>query len=181
MSSKMTWEHFRLCSFWTVAHDTKKYKNSSEPMYIIDSQTGDRYFNEDTDVIRFKCALLTFGTPIVHTLAAIAHIAYNLIKLLSFYHFWKTLDNNNYENPEYNLKQRSLDAGEDLFHILFAPINILLLEFAALYGIIMPHDGRKLYASLERFAFDDSVLAPCFQPDPQEHLFGGDITVQNTF
>ena len=49
------------------------------------------------------------------------------------------------------------------------------LLLAAVYGLALPNNGKKLYATLERFAFGDFVLAPCFQPRATSHLFGGDI------
>ncbi|QLH34795.1 MAG: hypothetical protein HWD61_00545 [Parachlamydiaceae bacterium] len=46
---------------------------------------------------------------------------------------------------------------------------------SAFYGIIRPYDGRKLHANLETAFYGRPILAPCFQPNPKEHLFGGDI------
>lgn len=178
----MSWDHFHLYSLFK--EDTNKnfpVFSNAKKRYIVDSRTGDKYLNEDLSVIRFKCALLTLGTPIVHTLAAIAHMVYNLVKLLSFYHFWKTLNDVKENQSGDSLEKRSLDVKSDVFHILFAPINILLLEFSALYGVLMPHNGRKLYANLEAFAYGDFVLAPCFQPEPETHLLGGDMDMQNAW
>ena len=54
-------------------------------------------------------------------------------------------------------------------------------ELAALYGCIRPYDGRKLYATIERAMYGDSVLAPCFQPSPTSHALGGDINRKDVF
>ena len=56
-----------------------------------------------------------------------------------------------------------------------APIFYVGLELSAIYGLVLPYDGGKLYATFERCAFGTHKLAPCFQPHPTEHLFGGDI------
>ncbi|MDE3055240.1 MAG: hypothetical protein KGI80_00870 [Verrucomicrobiota bacterium] len=45
----------------------------------------------------------------------------------------------------------------------------------------MPHDGRKLYATLERVLYGGDCLAPCFQPSAFRHLFHGNIEMQNAF
>jgi hypothetical protein len=95
-------------------------------------------------------------------------------------HFWKDLETND-NKTNYNLTTRLLDAGRDLFHLFFAPIGAALLELSAVIGLIAPRDGRKLYASTERFTYGHFVLAPCFQPEPTEHLFGGDINKANAF
>lgn len=178
MTSNFSYKHFHPYSIWTVDENSPRFYNGKKA-FIIDSYTGDKYFNEDLSVIRRKCFLLALGTPIVHTMGAIVNIVYNLLKLISLYDFWKPLDDENQEN--YDLTMRLLDAGVNVFNIVFAPIAVLLLEFSALYGMIMPYDGRKLYASLERFTYGDFVLAPCFQPEPKEHLLGGDIRQQNAF
>ncbi len=182
MTRILSKDHFHPYSLFT--EDTDKNAPvfcNGEKAYIVDSRTGDKYLNEDLCVIRFKCALLTIGTPIVHTIAAVTHMLYNAVKLLSFYHFWKTLDDVKENQSDYGLNQRVSDAKSDAFHILFAPINILLLECAALYGMLLPHNGRKLYASLETFAYGSFVLAPCFQPKPDTHLLGGDMDMQNAW
>lgn len=173
----VSWKHFKPYSIWEVEQDGSVYTNS-EPKYIKDTSTSERYLNESSSVIRFKCALLVLGTPIVHTIASILHIAYNLAKLFSFYHFWKSQDEKQ-EKTDYNLNERAHDLGMDVFHIFFAPLNVLYLTLSALYGIFRPHDGRKLYASGERFAYGQPILAPCFQPEPEAHLFGSDINSQN--
>lgn len=82
---------------------------------------------------------------------------------------------------KYNFTARLLDAGTDLLRIVAVPISLVGLELAALYGILSPYDGRKLYASIERLTYEKYILAPCFQPDPQSHLFGGDRNKQNAF
>ena len=181
MTTKLSYNHFHPYSLWTVDKTGPAFYNGKK-QFIIDSRTGDRYLNEDLPVIWFKCFLLSVGTPIIHTMAAIVKVVFNLLKLISFYDFWKTIDDSSKENKaNYNLTKRSFDAGSNVLNIVFAPIAVLLLEFAALYGMIMPRGGRKLYASLERFTYGTFVLAPCFQPEPEEHLLGGDVRQQNAF
>lgn len=63
----------------------------------------------------------------------------------------------------------------DALRIIASPIAIAGLELAAIYGIIRPYDGRKLYASIERAEYRNFILVPCFQPDPTSHALGGDI------
>ena len=73
------------------------------------------------------------------------------------------------------------DAGKDSLRIVAAPFSILGLELAALYGLIRPYDGRKMYATIERAMYGNPILAPCFQPEPERHAFGGDINERNAF
>lgn len=180
MSKKITLNHFRLFSDWDVDVSGDKFY-SGKPKFIIDTSTGDKYFNEDKDVIWFKCALLTLGTPLVHAVAAIVTALANLARLITFYHFWKTLDDKKDHKATYDFGTRFLDAGRDVFHVLFAPISVVLLELSAVIGLFSPRDGRKLYASTERFTYGHFVLAPCFQPEPEQHLFGGNVNYANAW
>lgn len=181
MTKKLSLKHFHPYSIWAT-DQTGPYFYNGKKKFIVDSSTGDKYLNENSPVIWFKCFLLAVGTPIVHAMAAIVKVIFNLLKLISFYDFWKTIEDDNKENKsDYNLAKRTLDAGSNVINILFAPIAVLLLECSALYGLIMPRDGRKLYASFERFTYGHFVLAPCFQPEPEKHLLGGDLNQQNVF
>jgi hypothetical protein len=87
MAKKVTWNHFRPYSIWTEEENGSKYYNGRS-QYIVDTSTGDKYFNEDREIIWCKCILLTLGTPMVHAVAAIVTIVANLARLLTFYHFW---------------------------------------------------------------------------------------------
>lgn len=181
MTKKFSWEHFHPYSLWTEDTGRPTFYNGKK-RFIVDSRTQDKYLNEDLWVIRFKCFLLTFGTPMVHTIAAIVKIVFNVLKLISLYDFLKSIDDSHKENTStYHFSTRLFDAGTNLQQIVFAPIAVILLEVAALYGMIMPRDGRKLYANLERLTYGHFVLAPCFQPEPEKHLFSGDLNQQNAF
>lgn len=148
-----------------------------EPKFIVDQTTNRRYFNETRGIVRFKCFLLTLGTPFVHPIASIANVAYRVLKLATFSHFWANKDG----ETKYNFKARLANAGKDLLRIVATPFSIVGLELAALYGIFRPYDGRKLYASIERATYGNFILAPCFQPDPKYHALGGDINQKNAF
>ena len=67
------------------------------------------------------------------------------------------------------------ESVSSLFVIVLMPLIYVALEFAALYGVLAPYGGRKLYGTLERLAGEKGFLAPCFQPEPTHHLFGGDL------
>jgi hypothetical protein len=47
--------------------------------------------------------------------------------------------------------------------------------------VFAPYDDRKLYASIERAQYGHFILAPCFQPDPKSHAFGGDPKKEAVF
>jgi hypothetical protein len=146
-----------------------------DPMFLIDLSTNRRYFNEDEGTVLTKCFLLSLGTPIVHSIAAICNIAYRILKLVTLSHFW-------IEKQEgASFRDRLSDAGVDLLRIAAAVVTVVGLELSAIYGWFCPYDGRKLYATLERAEYGNFILAPCFQPDPQYHAFGGDLSKKNAF
>ena len=164
---------FQLVNIWKV--DEAGEKGVAE--YIIDKSTGRKYGNEPKELIREKCILLTLGTPIVHSIASVVNMAYRIVKLVSLSHFWRPREG----EESYNFKARLKDAGKDLARVVMQPFALIGLELAAVYGVFRPLDGRKLYASIERVQYGDYVLAPCFQPDPEKHLFGGNINDRGTW
>jgi hypothetical protein len=155
------------------------YDAHQDPKFLIDQTTGKKYFNESKSCVRIKCLLLTVGVPVVHTVAAIINIAWKVLKLISFSHFWCE----NFD-LEYKFKARLKAAGKDLLSIVTTPFFLVALELTAIYGLITPYNGRKLYASTER-AYNTFTLAPCFRPDPTSHAtvhaFGGDANKKDSF
>lgn len=144
-----------------------RVRNLGEPKGLVDTYTGRRYTNESAGVIRLKCFLLTMATPFVHSAASVVNTAYKIAKLVSLSHFWiyKAEECSGlFGETEYNFQARFVDAGSDLLQIVVTPLALLGLELSAIYGLLSPYDGRKLYASFERAIYGNSVLAPCIQP-----------------
>lgn len=168
----IVFKDFQLFNSWkTDSEGPKWYRNGEEPVYLIDLSTGRKYLNESPWCVRFKCFLLTLGTPVVHLIASICHIAYRIFDL--FNHL--CLES---EKP---MQKRLTQVREDIFNIAMTPLVFVGLELSAIYGILRPYDGRKLYASLERSLYGQHLLAPCFQPDPTHHAFGGDLNAKNAW
>jgi len=108
---------------------------------------------------RLESLLLAAVTPVVQGLSVLAITAIRIAKILSFSHFWLKQ-----EGAYASLQQRLLSLGKDLLAVALAPIFLVGLECAAIYGIIMPHHGAKVYAACEKALFGAGLLAPCFQP-----------------
>ena len=155
----VTLSDFHPYNTWTVVNGPELLTKGFAD-YITDG-TGRRYFNAPQGMVSSKCFLLVLGTPIVHPIAAIFNVLYRLLKLVTFSHFWIPKE----EETTYNFKARLKDAGEDLLRIVASPLAIVGLELAAIYGLLMPLNGRKLYATFERATYGCAVLARCFQPE----------------
>ena len=168
---EVTSKDFQLFNTWEPDLNGRKFRRSKKPMDIIDKTTGRKYLNESKGTVRLKCFFLALGTPLVHTITSIAVIAFRLLKLATLSHFWMPKP----EEKTYSIKNRLNDAGLDLIKIFAQPIGALGAELAAIYGVFKPYDGRKLYASFERAQYGICILAPCFQPDAKQHLFGAPI------
>lgn len=166
---------FNPFSNWHCPDCSGTEKNAFDEHWIKDLTSDRVYLNEDKWVTQLKCFLLVLGTPVVHSIMGVISFARNFFKLITFYHFWAP------KKTEYFLKDRAMDFGLNLLGLVTKPLAIVGLEFAALYGAsASPYDGRKLYASFERFLYNDEIyLAPCFQPSAKYHLFGGDIRKRN--
>ena len=79
-------------------------------------------------------------------------------------HFWWNIE----EDTNYSLKERLIEAVTDLIRVVASPLSFVALELVAIYGLINPRDGMKLYASIERLAHK-CVFAPQFQPQHLSH------------
>ena len=171
----VTLSDFHPYNTWTEVTGPELFNNGISK-YITDG-TGRRYYNQSQDIVSSKCFWLVLGTPFAHPVAAILYVPYRLLKLVTLSHFWIPKD----EETTYNFKARLKDAGEDLLRVVASPLAIVGLELAAIYGLFMPFDGRKLYATIERATYGCAILAPCFQPEPTGHLFGGDTEDRNAW
>lgn len=152
-------------------------KHLLQPKLLIDQSTQKRYLKESRKTLRLKSLLLTVSTPIVHTFAPTATVAYQAYRFLKYPLTWSAK-----ENTVVNRKVRLKRVSINFLKIVMTPISLVGLELAAIYGIFNPNDGRKLYASMERLTYNSKYcLAPCFQPEPTSHAFGGDINKKNAF
>jgi hypothetical protein len=156
---------------WKIDEEGPRFEGENEFAHVIDQTTKKAYLNESPSIVGFKCFLLTLGTPFVHTAACICKIALNIFNIA------QTL----MSDEKKGFFSRLFTIGKHVLNIALAPIALVGLELAAIYGIFNPYDGRKLYASMERATYGHFVLAPCFQPEARRHLFGGDINQKNAF
>jgi len=125
-----------------------------------------------------------FWAPLNH----LAKTAERVFQLGTAYHFTKVkLIENTLDPKPHPLRSRIQKQASDLLKILVTPILVSALLLSALYGIINPKDGRKLYRSIERLfsskckmkAIDPlsrkpALTAPCFQPKATHHALSGD-------
>lgn len=158
--------HFIPCNQWKV----------QDNLYIVDESTGDSYFNDSLFTKKFKCLALVVVIPIIHAIGIVLNLANRIAKLVTFSHVWfpiRAADN--------LLRNRATIFCRDLIVVAFAPIIYLGLEISAIYGLVKPYDGGKLYATLERLNYGKEFIAPCFQPSPKSHLGGGDINKPNSW
>jgi len=167
--------HFNPVNTWTLDSNGPKFKYEDRRMYLIDSTTKDRYWNESKGTVRHKCFWLTLGTPVIHAVTSVVNVVYRILKTITFAHFWMP------KKGKYSFKARLAEMGKDLLRVVATPFAYLGLELSAIYGIFTPYNGRKLYATFERALYNRDVLAPCFQPRPTRHLFGGDPTQGNAW
>lgn len=145
-----------------------------------DQSTGRIYWLQDKDTLRMKCTALLIWTVVAHVVKMISRIGCVFARPIS--------------DSRATLKERFINSGKDVLRIVVTPVLVVYLEMAALYGIFNPYDGRKLYASGERFAYNNlnidsidlfgrfpSICAPCFQPNATHHALGGDQNNANAW
>jgi hypothetical protein len=158
--------------------------------------TSNRFYLDDSPgTIRLKCLGLALASPFVHIPMGvyliglrICQVARDLLQAARLRSCAPTLP------PEriQTLRAERLQQAAAGLRLLATPFAIVGLELSALYGLLSPYNGRKLYASFERLIYkgwrsggelreDEYCLAPCFQPNPTNHLFGGSLTRKNAW
>lgn len=158
-------------SSWSVTCEGPCFEDGT-PLFITDTLTKKHYLNENSSVIRTKCFLLSVGTPIIHLIMGIARSAFKLLEVISIL----------MQGKHFTLKERLHMCKTPLIEAVTSFLAPFFLELAALYGLVLsPHNGRKLYASFENLFYGNFILAPCFQPAPERHFFGGSLAERNAF
>lgn len=96
---------------------------------IIDRSTGERYRQEPITMIAFKCFLLSLATPYYLS----GYMAFHLARI-----------------PFAIISERSLKTLlPSIKAVVKAPFYAIAFEFAALYGIFKPLEGRALLSKIE--------------------------------
>ncbi len=172
-----TSNQFRLVSPWKQEENGPKYLDGTS-QYIVDESTGDRYWNETKAIVAIKLFSGIFATPLYHLAVGVIQAVFQFFKIITFSHFWMSKEG----ESSYSFENRLGDLGKELVNIISLPFVVTALEASAVYGLLMPYDGRKLYASFERVLLNDYfLLFPCFQPNPERHLLGGDPLKRDSF
>lgn len=138
--------------------------------YEKDLTTGKIYVHQDNTTLRMKSAGLLVWTVAAHICNAMKRI----IGMLTLYFFCNGKCG---DKDKFSISERFILMGKDCLKLVITPAVVLSLEIAALYGLIFPREGRKEYASIERFAHvklgirgldlfgrKDPYCAPCYQP-----------------
>lgn len=191
----ITLKDFQPWNKWTEHYQYGNGYDSYDRTVHLDESTTRTYWYQSTGTIRVKSLALLVWTVAAHVI----RIATRVFSFLTLYHFHYhegAPDQSGYTTyVHYSLKERAIEAGKDILKTLATPFVVLFLESAALYGILNPFDGRKLYATWERFSYQalgiegidlfcrpsPGFCAPCFQPDATRHALGGDALNGNAW
>lgn len=146
-------------------HPFNKWIDSGFPQ-LVDETTGDFYSHEEANIKRFKCLVLVIATPITQSIGLILNIINRVGLILSSTYSW-THD----KFEERPLCEMMKEFSDNILSLALTPIILVGMELAAIYGLVKPFDGGKLYASFERLAYGKEFLAPCFQPNRYLHTF----------
>ena len=136
---------------------------------VTDQSTGKNYPYRAITQLTALHLKLTAATLLVQTAAAIAFIGLRILKLISFWHFWKDRE------APYEFKARLRDAAADLLKIVTAPLSIIALQFVALSGAASAiygsadsaYSAAKIYSSIEEFQHDRYLLSSFLNAAPR--------------
>lgn len=151
---------------------------------IRDKTTGTVYSNRPIRFVRLKCLQLAAATPILHLMMMMVQISRESLDTLTLAHFrtsyrlrhkksikqWIGLQ----QNEHWALTATKQTAQDIVLLLLSLPLFIGL-ELSALYGVLNPRDGRKLYGSFERLRYSEPLLSTSFRPRSgiDDQLFDG--------
>lgn len=126
---------------WTT-DNSKNFSDYHKAMYIVDSTTGKKYLNEDKSIVRLKCIYpgLLF-IPLLSIVVGIINIVYRSLKLLSGYHFWGALEEENI----YEFKATLKIGGEVKNHTFKARFDDLSLMKSKLKIIEIQNKHDNVY------------------------------------
>lgn len=170
MMQNLTRADFRP-GIWAVDEEGEKYANG-KPKWITDEKTEKKYLNEHESTIRSKLLLLATLGWVSTSLCSFGMLAGRIGKIAYCVHFLR---------PDTSCTEGIKKVGIEIAKIVATPFIFLGMQATACYGFCFsPHDGRKYFASLQMIQFDgEHHAAPCFAPNAERHLLGGDLEMQN--
>ena len=125
--------------------------------YYKDHSTGNSYVAYEPSVMRLHSMYLVGATAAQH----VGRIANNFFNMTTLYQFAREIQIDSFQ-------EGLATMGRDLIGIIATVVALPFLEIAALYGILSPCNGQKLYASIERLLCKSYNLE-MFHDDLQPH------------
>jgi len=179
----VTLRDFQPYNTWRIQDSGQRYDGGEPVFYHLDMSSDKIYSYQSPKCLRYKCVALLLWTVIAHVIK----IAKRVFDVATLYCF---CSHDDHSRSRYSLKERVTNLIQDPLKTLATPLLVILLEISAFYGVFNPFDGRKLYATVERAAYQwfgmegvdifcrpdrPYYCAPCFQPGQEiRHALGGD-------
>lgn len=127
------------------------------PKYVLDIDAGKFYWNEYKSTIRLKSFLLALPGFLNNITCTIAAISIQILKIISLY----SLIDSFLISRTFEIINPLIDLANDCVRLIALPIYLIGIELSAIYGILMPYDGRKLYTFFEKAIYGKAII-PCF-------------------
>ncbi len=158
------------CPTWPVESplDPHKFIWGSVPTNVIDKSTGRYYLHESESWVSFKCTLVFFVTLIAQPFGCLFNALYRIKKII-------TVDyptDSAFFAGKHPMKALKAAMWLDIKRILFTPVALVCLPLSALYGIVRPNDGKKLYTSFERALYGRPIFAAAFGLASSDDRYG---------
>jgi len=147
----ISWRHFQPINTWTPCAEQK---GSSDPTCIMDMSTREAYSYISKKELRKDFFSMIVKTPRDH----VSFVAQRVFRLITFYHYHSKI-----RTPPW--RQRVRMAKDDVLDILKPPLSLIFFEIAAIYALISPNNGRKLFASIDRVFYSPPIISLC----PEKH------------
>lgn len=143
---------------WATAEVTFRHRNGAKEtrFEIIDLKTQNRYSHENMSITAVKCFELVIGIPFYLA----TYIGWNIIRIplvalgTILVSLGRLIAHPNKVQCVQLLKDIAWTAPkrivEDIWTVVRAPFFAIAMEFAAIYGIFKPVEGRKMIGQIER-------------------------------
>lgn len=146
-------------------HITGNWSLTSEN-FLLDKTTNQAYPEITEKSMRAKSGMLAVSTPFAHLALSVANIGLRVLRIVTFYHFWKE----DHNEKEYNFQARALETGKDFLRAIGQPFAFVALEIVSLIGLFKPYDAMRAYFHIENMFYGNPIMAELLNFVPTDYI-----------
>jgi len=162
----LTIRDFQPFNSWSVPSTPKGFWGQSQetmPKDLVDETTGRVYWYSSEGKTRLICLFAAVTTPLVFSIRMTMDVVALVLNVVSL-GFYRAQWNAGKLTLMKCVQEGTKDAIRACGHVMVQPIVGMAMNLFALYGLVRPYDGRKLYSSMDRYWHGEANLSRWFHP-----------------